>query len=62
MINSREEYRLWLLLKNLSDTKEQHFLTVDDNDKIMIKWVESLLEAIESARKTPFETITLNER
>lgn len=59
MLNNREEYRLWLLLKNLSDYAPRFFHAESENDMILRKWVELLLIAVEKAHEAPMETIDL---
>ena len=59
MLNSREEYRLWLLLKNLYDDSSRYFQAESENDMILRRWVESMYIAIDKAHETPMETVEL---
>ena len=59
MLNSREEYRLWLLLKNLYDNSQRYFQAESENDMILRRWIESMYIAVEKAHETLLETVEL---
>ena len=57
MLDSREEYRLYLILKNIKDMQG---ITGDKkDDRIINRWANDLFEAIEKARLHPYEKQTL---
>lgn len=56
MLNSREEYRLWLLLKAFADGETTYFQAEYEPDMILRKWVHQFLDTLDEARKNPFET------
>lgn len=56
MLNSREEYRLWAVLKNLSDEEQRYFQAEHEPDMILRKWVHQFIATLDEARKNPFET------
>lgn len=59
MLNSREEYRLWHILEELSKHKDEHFQGDPAVEDILCKWIDRMLECIETARKQPYETIDM---
>lgn len=58
MLNSREEYRLWLILKDLSEHKPYYFGDSEE-EQIMQKWIDSMFAAIEEARKNPYTNVEI---
>lgn len=58
MLNSREEYRLWLILKDLSQHKP-HYFGDSEEEQILQKWIDSMVDAIEEARKNPYDTVEI---
>lgn len=54
MLNSREEYRLWLILKNLSDDEQKYFQAEHEPDMILRRWINEFQAAMDEARQNPF--------
>ncbi len=58
MLNSREEYRLWLILKDISENRFQYFGD-SEPDQILLKWIDRMYDSVDTARKNPFTTIEM---
>ena len=59
MLNSREEYKLWMLLKALLDDEKKYFQAEYEPDMIMRDWAHRFVSTLDEARKRPMETIEL---
>lgn len=58
MLNSREEHRLWMIFKDLSEHKPYYFGDSEE-ELILQKWIDSMFSAIEEARKKPYNTVKI---
>ena len=58
MLDTREEYRLYLILKSLDDEYEK-FDPSNESDMILRKWIQDYLATMEQCRHNPFETKTI---
>lgn len=57
MLNSREEYRLWLILKELAH--RPYYFGASKEEQIIQNWIDSMFDAIEESSKNPYKTIEI---